>query len=147
MNAPEILLVEDSEDDVELTKRAIRQSELDLRLKIVRNGSEALSYLLNSGDRQRGREFLVLVMLDLELPEVSGHEVLRQLREDPRTRDLPIVMFSSSLDEQHIAESYRLGANSYVGKPVDYKEFAAAVKSMANYWLTWNRFPAPEEAA
>jgi two-component system response regulator len=140
-----ILLVEDNQDDEELTLLAYERSRIANRMDIVRDGQEALDYFFGTG-ANGGRDAKPLpqmVLLDLKLPKVSGLEVLRRLRADPRTRRLPVVVLTSSKEEQDLLESYDLGANSYVRKPVDFARFAEAIHQLQMYWLVLNEPPAP----
>ena len=130
-----ILLVEDSEDDVELTLRALRRSGIQSRVEVARDGVAALDYL------QRGTTLPSVVLLDLNLPRLSGLEVLERLRADPRTRLVPVVILTSSRDEADLARGYALGANSYVRKPVDYDAFMDAARQLGQYWLQLNEAP------
>jgi len=138
-----ILLVEDNPYDVELTLRAFAQSKVMNEVVVVRDGTEALDYLFRTGTHA-GREPGVepeVVLLDLKLPKVDGLEVLRRLRADERTRRLPVVMLTSSDEEQDIVASYDLGANSYVRKPVDFARFLDAAGHLGLYWLVLNHAP------
>lgn len=130
-----ILLVEDNADDEQLTLRAMRQSEVPNVIRVARDGAEALEFLF--GDAAGTLPDLVL--LDLKLPKVSGLEVLARIRNEDATKTLPIVVLTSSDEEKDIVESYNLGANSYVRKPVDFDEFIDAVRQLGVYWLTMNR--------
>ena len=131
----EILLVEDSEDDAELTMRAIRNNKIANRIELVRDGVEALAYL--ESDRPLPR----LVLLDLKLPRMNGLDVLRRIRGNPRTRVLPIVVLTSSREEPDIAAAYELGVNSYIVKPVEFDDFVKAVTDAGLYWLLLNEPP------
>jgi two-component system, response regulator len=132
-----ILLVEDNDDDIELTRRAFARSRVANRIEVVRDGAAALERLL--GDA--AGPLPALVLLDLKLPLVGGLEVLERLRADERTRTLPVVILTSSREERDLVESYRLGANSYVRKPVDFGEFQHAVEQLGLYWLVLNEAP------
>ena len=137
------LLVEDSPDDAELTIRAFEKSRLVNEVVLVRDGQEALDYLFGTG-AHAGRDLSVmpeLVLLDLKLPKVGGLEVLRRLRQDPRTRRQPVVVLTSSNEEQDIITSYDLGANSFVRKPVDFEQFLEAARQLGLYWLILNSPP------
>lgn len=139
----EILLVEDNPNDVELTLRALKQHRIVNRVHVARDGAEALEFFLGtdaSGRRTDARPKLIL--LDLKLPKVSGLEVLRRLKAEERTRTIPVVILSSSREEPDIAEAYKLGANSYVVKPVEFGHFAEAVKQLGLYWMLVNQPPA-----
>ncbi|MEA3350643.1 MAG: response regulator [Chloroflexota bacterium] len=141
MNKKIILLVEDNPDDQELTIRAFNKNNIANRIDIVDDGEKALDYLFSRGDYQYKKPNPVLVLLDLKLPKVDGLEVLRQIRNDERTRYIPVVVLTSSKEEQDIVESYQFGANSYVQKPVDFVDFLEAVKNLGLYWLVLNQLP------
>ena len=132
-----ILLVEDNPSDIQLTQRAFAKSKIANELVIVEDGQAALDYLF--GDK--GEELPAVVLLDLKLPRIDGLEVLKRLRANTRTRLLPVVMVTTSKEEEDIVESYRLGANSYVRKPVNFSEFSAAVAQLGVYWLALNEIP------
>ncbi len=136
-----ILLVEDNEKDVVLTERAFKQSKIANELRVVRDGAEALEYLLGPGAGDAAHPVPAMVLLDLKLPKVDGLEVLRRLRKDDRTRLLPVVILTSSNEEQDIIGGYDGGANSYIRKPVDFAQFLAAVTSLGMYWLVLNEPP------
>ncbi len=131
-----ILLVEDNADDEQLTLRAMRQSDVPNIIRVARDGAEALDHLFGPTANPRLPD---LVLLDLKLPKVSGLEVLHRIRLEEKTRTLPIVVLTSSDEEKDIIESYNLGANSYIRKPVDFDEFIDAVRQLGLYWLTMNR--------
>jgi two-component system response regulator len=138
-----ILLVEDNPDDELLTLRALKRSNVLNEVVVVRDGAEALDYLFGTG-AHAGREpsrMPQVILLDLRLPKVDGLEVLKRLREDERTRILPVVVLTSSDEEQDIVNSYSLGANSYVRKPVDFAQFSEAVRQLGLYWLLLNQNP------
>lgn len=140
----EILLVEDSPEDRELTIRALKKANLLNRLHAVHDGEEALEFLFATGryaDRTGARHPRI-VCLDLKLPKVDGIEVLRRIRGDERTRHIPVVVLTSSREERDIVETYRLGVNSYVVKPVEFEAFAKAVSELGMYWLLLNQRPA-----
>jgi CheY-like chemotaxis protein len=140
-----ILLVEDHPDDEELTIRALTKNNIMNEVVVARDGVEALEYLFGTGSHA-GRDMNVMpqiILLDLKLPKIDGLEVLRRLRADDRTKFLPVVVLTSSKEEQDIVKSYKLGANSYVRKPVDFKEFSQAVQNLGLYWLILNE-AAPE---
>jgi two-component system response regulator len=138
-----ILLVEDNPDDEELIRLALKDNQIANDVVVTRDGVEALDYLFATG-RYAGRELTkppALVLLDLKLPKVSGLDVLKRVREDPRTRMIPIVILTSSNEEQDIVASYQLGTNSYVRKPIDFHEFQKVVKEIGLYWLLVNQPP------
>lgn len=132
-----ILLVEDNSDDERLTLRALRNLDVPSVIRIARDGAEALDFLF--GDHV-GHDLPDLVLLDLKLPKFSGLEVLEKVRNDERTRTLPIIILTSSDEDRDITTAYAHGANSYVRKPVDYDEFIDAVRALGVYWLSMNRF-------
>jgi two-component system response regulator len=138
-----ILLVEDNPDDEALTLRALRAAGVRNEVVVARDGVEALDYLFGTG-RHAGRDIGLLpqvVLLDLKLPRLDGLEVLRRIRSDERTRLLPVVILTSSTEDRDRVEGYRLGANSYVRKPVDFGQFAEAVRQLGLYWLLLNQPP------
>ena len=141
MNSKTILLVEDSPDDEELTKRALIKNNILHEVIVVHDGAEALDYLFGTGAYAGNGQLPQLVLLDLKLPRIDGHEVLSRLRADQRTRLLPVVVFTSSNEEQDIMKSYSFGANSYIRKPVDYVQFSEAVCQLGLYWLSLNTAP------
>ena len=141
-----ILLVEDNPDDVELTKRALKIHNIANEVIVARDGVEALDYLFATG-AYSGRDMTVtpqLILLDLKLPKVDGLEVLRRLRSDERTMFLPVVILTSSKEEQDLVNGYKLHANSYIRKPVDFNQFSEAVRQLGLYWLVLNE-PMPRK--
>ena len=141
MNDKVILLVEDNPRDEALTLRALKKSNIVNDVIVARDGVEALDYLFATGAYE-GRDtsiFPQLVLLDLKLPKVDGLEVLRRLRDDERTRRLPVVVFTSSSEEEDVIKSYSLGANSYARKPVEFEEFIEATRQLGLYWLVLNQ--------
>ncbi len=137
-----ILLVEDTEDDIELTLLALERSKISNRVVVARDGAEALAYLFGTGETdQPPPPMPQVVLLDLKLPKVSGLEVLQRIRADARTRRLPVVILTSSSEEQDLMRGYDLGANSYISKPVDFNQFTQAVQTMGLYWLVLNKTP------
>jgi len=139
----EILLVEDDPDDVELTLRALKTHQLANKVRVIRDGAEALDYLFATGayaDRQPDTSPKV-ILLDLKLPKVNGLEVLQRLKSDLRTRTIPVVILTSSREDRDIAAGYQLGVNSYIVKPVDFDQFTQAVQSLGLYWVLLNQPP------
>jgi two-component system response regulator len=143
MNQKKILLVEDNADDEALTLRALNKSRVANEVVVVRDGAEALDYLLCRGTyaERDPSDIPQVTLLDLKLPKVDGLEVLRQIRTDPRTRMLPVVILTSSKEEQDLIAAYSGGANSYVRKPVDFNQFVDAIKQLGLYWLILNEAP------
>jgi two-component system response regulator len=138
-----ILLVEDNPDDEALTIRALRKNNITNELVIARDGAEALDYLFGTG-KYEGRDTSItpqVTLLDLKLPKIDGLEVLKRLREDERTELLPVVILTSSNEEQDMLKGYRLGANSYIRKPVNFDQFIEAVRQLGLYWLLLNERP------
>lgn len=142
-----ILLVEDNPDDIDLTLRAFKKHNLANQIQVVHDGVEAIEFLFGHEGSGPAGELPELVLLDLKLPRVDGFEVLRRIRETDRTRLLPVVVLTSSAEEEDIVRSYRLGANSYVRKPVNFNEFIEAAKQLGLYWLVLNRPPPRKEGA
>jgi len=142
-----ILLVEDNPDDEELTRMALEQSNIANRLVVARDGVEALDYLFGTGpyEGQAAPELPTVVLLDLKLPRIDGLEVLQRVRRDERTRRLPVVILTSSKEEQDVLDSYGHGANSYIRKPVEFDKFFEATRQLGLYWLVLNE-PPPREA-
>src|ERR1700675_3820579 len=144
MNEVDILLVDDSQDDVDLTLHALRTENLANRVFIARDGGEALEFRFCTGPHVP-RSFdhpPKLVLLDLKLPKVDGMQVLKQVKDDPRTKNIPIVIMTSSKEERDLVSGYNLGVNSYIQKPVDFDQFRETVKNVGLYWLVINQ-PAP----
>lgn len=138
-----ILLVEDNPDDEALTVRALKKNNIVNKIVVARDGVEALDYLFGTGP-YAGRDLDVMpqvILLDLKLPKMDGLEVLKRLRADPRTALLPVIILTSSREEQDLINGYKLGANSYVRKPVDFEQFANAVRQLKLYWLVINEPP------
>ena len=138
-----ILLVEDNPNDVELTLRAFEKSNLGSEIVVARDGEQAIQYLFASGPHVNRNPTAMpdLVLLDMKLPKLDGLGVLRRMRADKRTRRVPVVMLTSSREENDVASSYDLGANSFVRKPVDFGEFVDAAKRLGIYWLIMNEPP------
>lgn len=135
-----ILLVEDNPDDVDLTIRAFRKSGMSHRVIVARDGVEALDYLLGAVERANA-EMPHLVLLDLKLPRLDGLQVLERVRSHPATRCLPVVILTSSTEERDLLNSYALGANSYVRKPVDFDQCVRALQQIGTYWVLMNQAP------
>jgi two-component system response regulator len=143
MNNKVILLVEDNPSDIKLTKRALEQSQITNELIVAEDGGEALDYLFGTG-QYAGRDIRIIpavVLLDLKLPRIDGLEVLKKIRANERTSLLPVVILTSSDQEKDIIASYKIGANSYIRKPVDFNQFAEAVRTLGLYWLLLNEPP------
>jgi two-component system, response regulator len=142
-NEVDILIVDDSQDDVDLTLHALRSEKLANKIVTVRDGEEALEFVFCTGaftDRSFDHP-PKLILLDLKLPKVDGMQVLKQIKGDPRTKQIPVVMMTSSKEERDLVSGYELGANSYIQKPVDFEEFRKTVKLLGMYWLMVNQPP------
>jgi len=143
MNTKVILLAEDNPDDVQLTLRALRKSKIVNEVIVVRDGVETLDYLFGTGN-YAGRDTKILpqvLLLDLKMPRMDGLEVLKRIRNDERTKVLPVVVLTTSSEDKDRVESYKLGANSYIRKPVDFNQFVNAVQQLGLYWLVLNEAP------
>jgi two-component system response regulator len=138
---PVVLLVEDNPNDVALTLRAFKKSKIANRIVTAADGAQALDYLFPPDPGAVANALPELILLDVKLPKLNGHEVLRQIRSRERTRFLPVVILTGSVEDKDRLEGYRLGANSYVRKPVDFLEFAQAVVQLGLYWLVLNERP------
>lgn len=137
----EILLVEDNETDAELTIRALKKKNLANKLEWVKDGAEALDFIFGSGkyaERNTGNKPKV-ILLDLQLPKVNGFEVLQKIKADKRTKDIPVVILTSSKEDRDITESYRFGVNSFITKPVDFDSYSETVAKLGLYWLLLNK--------
>jgi len=139
MNTKPILLVEDNPDDEALTLRALKKNNISNEVVVAHDGAEALEFLHGNGNGNH--PVPAIVLLDLKLPKVNGMEVLRQIRSDPRTRLLPVVILTTSREELDLTNGYDLGANSYIRKPVDFGQFTEAVRQLGLYWLVLNESP------
>jgi two-component system response regulator len=142
-SALDILIIEDNADDLELALRALKRYQLANHIAVARDGAEALEFIFCTGT-YAGRRFDDLpkvILLDLKLPKVNGLEVLQRLKSDPRTRVIPVIALTSSAEERDVVESYQLGVNSYVVKPIDFTQFTEALRQIGFYWLLFNRSP------
>jgi CheY-like chemotaxis protein len=139
----EILLVEDNPSDLKLTLRALEQHNIANRVEVVRDGAAALDFLFATGEYEgrKVEQAPKVVLLDLKLPKVDGMEVLEKVKSDKRTKRIPIIVLTSSREERDIVESYELGVNSYIVKPVDFEQFAEAIRQVGFYWLLLNEPP------
>lgn len=141
----EILLVEDDQDDLDITLRALRKAKLTNRIQVARDGAEAMEFIFCQG-AHAGRNFAhppKVVLLDLKLPRIDGMEVLRRIKTDERTKMIPVVIFTSSQEPRDVVECYHQGVNSYIVKPVDFEGFATAIQVVGTYWLLHNQPPKP----
>lgn len=143
----EILLVEDNPNDEELTLYALKKNNIANHIQVVHDGAEALEYLFCTGAYAHRRidDAPKVILLDLKLPKVDGLEVLERIKADERTRTLPVVVLTSSQEERDIVESYQLGVNSYIVKPVDFEQFVEAVRQLGLYWMLLNQTPSFKE--
>lgn len=141
-----ILLVEDNPQDLELTLRALKKANISNRIEVARDGAEALDFIFCEGAHaaRRIEERPKVILLDLKLPKVDGLEVLQRIKGDPRTKSIPVVVLTSSKEQNDVVESYHLGTNSYVVKPVSFDLFAVAVQQLGLYWLLLNQDPGSE---
>jgi two-component system response regulator len=143
-NDMEILLIEDNPEDVEITLRAFQKHHLANKIHVVRDGEEALECLFDTGRYLESSACgnIKLILLDLKLPKVDGLEILQKCKADPRTRNIPVVVLTSSREERDLVQSYNFGVNSYVVKPVDFPQFTDAVSQLGLYWMLLNQVPA-----
>jgi CheY-like chemotaxis protein len=139
----EILIVEDTQHDLDLALRALRKAKLTNRIQIARDGEEALQFIFCEGPHAQRKieNGPRVILLDLKLPKVDGLEVLQRIKSDPRTRPIPVVVLTSSKEQSDVVESYHLGVNSYIVKPVNFEQFSEAVQKMGMYWLLLNHPP------
>lgn len=146
-NIVEILLVEDNPQDLELTKRALRKGNLTNNIHVARDGAEAIEFIFCEGSyaTRKIEDGPKVILLDLKLPKVDGLEVLKRIKNDPRTCSIPVVVLTSSKEQKDVVESYQLGVNSYIVKPVNFEGFSAAVLEIGMYWLLLNQAPKMEE--
>ena len=145
----EILLVEDNPNDAELALYALKKHHVANRIHLAKDGAEALDFLFGTGNYE-GRnveDTPKVVLLDLKLPKVDGLAVLRRIKEDPRTRQIPVVILTSSREERDIISSYNLGVNSYIVKPIDFEQFSESVRQLGLYWVLLNEAPIPKAEA
>lgn len=139
----EILIVEDNQDDLDMALRALRKANLTNKIRTVRDGAEALEFIFCEG-AFAGRKFEnppKVILLDLKLPKIDGMEVLKRIKGDPRVKMIPVVILTSSKEQRDVIQSYNLGVNSYIVKPVNFEQFAAAVQELGIYWLLHNQPP------
>lgn len=136
-----ILLVEDNPSDIKLTKRAFKKSNLTNELQIVTDGAEALEFLFTQENGAYKNPLPIVILLDLKLPKVDGLEVLERIRREERTTLLPVIILTSSKEQEDIVQSYQLGANSYIRKPVDFDQFVEAIQQLGLYWMVLNESP------
>lgn len=136
-----ILLVEDNPDDVELTRLAFKKNNFANEIKVVEDGQQAIDFLMGEEKKNgvKKYDYPELILLDLKLPKINGHEVLKEIKSKDRLKRIPVVILTSSQEEEDIIKGYDLGANSYVRKPVDYKDFVEVVNNMGIYWLAINK--------
>jgi CheY-like chemotaxis protein len=139
----EILLVEDNPQDLELARRALSKANLTNRIQVARDGEEALEFIFCEGAHtaRKIEDTPKVILLDLKLPKVDGLEVLRRIKSDPRTRAIPVVVLTSSKEQNDVVESYHLGVNSYIVKPVNFERFVEAVQQLGMYWVLLNQPP------
>ena len=141
-----VLLVEDNDDDIELTKLAFKQNKFANKIKVIKDGEGALNFLLRRDNNeldQLGKP--IFILLDINLPKVDGMDILQQLKKDPNVKHIPVIMLTTSSQDEDIVRSYDLGANSYVRKPVDYQEFVKVINNLGIYWLAVNQMPGHNE--
>lgn len=139
----ELLIVEDNANDLELTLRALKKNNLANNINVARDGAEALDFLFGAGGRpgRAADPSPLVILLDLKLPKVDGLDVLRRVKGDPRTKSIPVVVLTSSREARDIVESYQLGVNSYIVKPVDFERFTDSMRQLGLYWLLLNQPP------
>lgn len=148
LNDVEILLIEDNDDDANLTKLALKKYKIDNKLVRLKNGEEALEFIFASGTFEKNRDVSYqpkLILLDIRMPKVNGLEVLQQIKCSTITKAIPVVILTSSKEDSDIQKCYNLGANSYIIKPLDFNEFSEAIKEVGNYWLRVNQAPTHEK--
>ena len=142
-NAVEILIVEDTPQDLELTMRALQKANVTNRIQVAHDGAEAIEFIFGEGVHagRKIEDAPKVILLDLKLPKIDGIEVLRRIKGDPRTKTIPVVVLTSSREQKDVVESYRLGVNSYIVKPVNFERFVSAVQELGMYWLLLNQPP------
>ena len=142
-NIVEILIVEDTSEDLDLTLRALRKAKITNHIQVARDGEEALEFIFCEGPfaERKIEDGPKVILLDLKLPKIDGLEVLQRIKSDPRTKMIPVVVLTSSKEQSDVVESYNLGVNSYIVKPVNFERFAAAVQELGMYWLLHNQPP------
>ena len=142
----EILIVEDTPEDLDLTLRALRKAKITNHIQVARDGEEALEFIFCEGSfaERNIEDGPKVILLDLKLPKIDGLEVLQRIKSDPRTKSIPVVVLTSSREQNDVVESYNLGVNSYIVKPVNFEQFSEAVQKLGMYWLLINHPPSPE---
>ena len=142
----EILIVEDTSEDLDLTLRALRKAKITNHIQVARDGEEALEFIFCEGSfaERNIEDGPKVILLDLKLPKIDGLEVLQRIKSDPRTKSIPVVVLTSSREQNDVVESYNLGVNSYIVKPVNFEQFSEAVQKLGMYWLLINHPPSPE---
>jgi two-component system, response regulator len=145
-NIVEILIVEDTSEDLDLTLRALRKAKITNHIQVARDGEEALEFIFCEGSfaERNIEDGPKVILLDLKLPKIDGLEVLQRIKSDPRTKSIPVVVLTSSREQNDVVESYNLGVNSYIVKPVNFEQFSEAVQKLGMYWLLINHPPNPE---
>jgi len=145
-NIVEILIVEDTSEDLDLTLRALRKAKITNHIQVARDGEEALEFIFCEGPftERKIEDGPKVILLDLKLPKIDGLEVLQRIKSDPRTKSIPVVVLTSSREQSDVVESYNLGVNSYIVKPVNFEQFSEAVQKLGMYWLLINHPPSPE---
>jgi two-component system response regulator len=145
-NIVEILIVEDTSEDLDLTLRALRKAKITNHIQVARDGEEALEFIFCEGSfaERNIEDGPKVILLDLKLPKIDGLEVLQRIKGDPRTKSIPVVVLTSSREQNDVVESYNLGVNSYIVKPVNFEQFSEAVQKLGMYWLLINHPPSPE---
>ncbi len=145
-NIVEILIVEDTPEDLDLTLRSLRKAKITNHIQVARDGEEALEFIFCEGPfaERKIEDGPKVILLDLKLPKIDGLEVLQRIKSDPRTKSTPVVVLTSSREQSDVVESYNFGVNSYIVKPVNFEQFSEAVQKLGMYWLLINHPPSPE---